>query len=114
MVLRVRFARGRRAPGARGNSIRWVVAAYSVLQPVAIAAWCLAGWRLGIDLGWSTRFPVRSGPLSHWQAWIAGAFTIQFAAYLLQRWMPLPDHRESTRVHPHRPQAGVASSSSYR
>ena len=112
MVLRVRFASGRRAPRRGGASLRFVVAACALLQPAAIAGWCLAGWRLGGDVGWTSRFPINSGPLSHWQGWIAIAFTIQFAAYLLQCLIPLPKAEDSARG-PQR-QAGMAGSSSFR
>ena len=111
MVLRMRFASGSR-PARTGVSFCFVVAAYSLLQPVAMALWCLAAWRLGMDLGWTSRFPIRSGLLSHWQAWIAIAFTTQFAGYLLQSLIPLPGDRRSPGLQ--RRQASATASSSSR
>jgi hypothetical protein len=94
MVLRIRFASGKRERQTRRQSARFVVAVCSLLQPVALVVWCVAAWRLGVDLGWASRFPIASGSLSHWQVWIAIAFTIQFTAYVMQRFIPTPDDDE--------------------
>jgi hypothetical protein len=107
MVLKVRFAGRRRLERERRRS-QFAIAACSLLQPVALGVWCVAGWRAGVDLGWTTGFPVTSGLLSHWQVWFAMALTIQFVAYLLQRLFAFPEEKETER-RPSQPRSGLAA-----
>jgi hypothetical protein len=47
------------------------VALPALLTPVAVAAYSLALWRLGADLGLTGEFFVSRGLFSHWQVWLA-------------------------------------------
>ncbi len=40
------------------------------LKPASMAAFVLAFWRLGSDLGWTSEFLFADGMASHWQLWI--------------------------------------------
>ena len=41
-----------------------------LLTPVAASAAALAAWRFGVDTGWTSRFFIAGGFLSHWQVWV--------------------------------------------
>lgn len=53
------------------------------ITPAALTALSLGLWRLTTDLEWTEWFPVSSGLLSHWQAWIALAIALKFGASAL-------------------------------
>ncbi len=53
------------------------------ITPAALTALSLGLWRLTTDLEWTEWFPVSSGLLSHWQAWIALAIALKFGATAL-------------------------------
>ncbi|HYL75337.1 MAG TPA: hypothetical protein VEU96_14085 [Bryobacteraceae bacterium] len=53
------------------------------VTPAALIALSLGLWRLTTDLEWTEWFPVSSGLLSHWQAWIALAIALKFGASAL-------------------------------
>ncbi len=59
--------------------------AASLMTPIALMAWALAGWRVASDMNWTGQFAIGSGLLSHWQVWIALGIAIQFGSFLLQR-----------------------------
>lgn len=40
------------------------------LKPASMAAFLLALWRLGFDLGWTSEFVFTQGMASHWQLWV--------------------------------------------
>jgi hypothetical protein len=56
-----------------------------LLTPVAVAAGALAAWRFGVDAGWTSRFFIAGGFLSHWQVWVAFAISAEVCAYILGR-----------------------------
>jgi hypothetical protein len=56
-----------------------------LLTPVAAAAGALAAWRLGVDAGWTSRFFIAGGFLSHWQVWVAFAVSAEVCAGCLRR-----------------------------
>ena len=86
MVLRIRFKRGPRIVKGRRKNQRIAVAVASLLTPVAAMAWALALWRIAADLNWAGRFAIASGPLSHWQFWLAAAAALQICSHLLNRY----------------------------
>ena len=51
-----------------------------------LAAFVLAAWRFGTDLGWTKDFIIPTGPLSHWQTWLAIAIASQIAVLAMNRW----------------------------
>ena len=53
------------------------------ITPAALTALSLGLWRLTTDLEWTEWFPVSSGLLSHWQAWIALGIALKFGASTL-------------------------------
>jgi hypothetical protein len=56
-----------------------------LLTPVAVGAGALAVWRFGVDTGWTGRFFIPVGFLSHWQVWGAFAISAEVCAYNLRR-----------------------------
>jgi len=50
------------------------------ITPVSITVLALGLWRLTTDLGVTSWFPISTGFLSHWQAWIALAIALKFVA----------------------------------
>ena len=40
------------------------------LKPASMAAFLLAFWRVGYDLGWTSEFVFAQGMASHWQLWV--------------------------------------------
>jgi len=59
-----------------------------LLTPVATVAGTLAAWRFGVDAGWTSRFFIAGGFLSHWQVWCALAISAETGAYMLRRANP--------------------------
>jgi hypothetical protein len=51
-----------------------------LLTPVAVAAGALAGWRFGVEAGWTNAFFITHGFWSHWQVWCAFAIGAQACA----------------------------------
>jgi len=71
-----------------------------LLQPAVLAAFVLAAWRFGTDLGWTREFVIASGPLSHWQVWLALTVILQVAVVALNRYgsaVPAPKPDETDR-----------------
>lgn len=66
--------------------------ASSLMTPLALMAWALAGWRLLADLKITGEFAISQGLFSHWQVWIAIAIVVQFAAFLLHRFARRDDY----------------------
>jgi len=56
-----------------------------LLTPVAVAAGALAAWRFGVDAGWTSRFFIAGGFLSHWQVWCEFAISAEVCAWSLRR-----------------------------
>jgi hypothetical protein len=83
----------------RKPEIRRLATGISVLlQPAVLAAFVLAAWRFGTDVGWTREFVISSGAFSHWQTWIAIAVVLQVAAIAFNRYgnvKPIPKSEES-------------------
>jgi hypothetical protein len=75
-----RLLRGLRPQGIDGLSLLGVL-----LTPIAAGAGALAAWRFGVDTGWTSRFFIAGGFLSHWQVWCAFAISAEVCAYSLRR-----------------------------
>src|SRR5579871_1635056 len=56
-----------------------------LLTPVAVLAGALGVWRLGVDPGWTSRFFIANGLLSHWQAWFGVAAGVYRSGHSLKR-----------------------------
>jgi hypothetical protein len=54
-------------------------------NPMSVAGYALAAWRVGADLNWTGEFFIEAGLLSHWQVWLAIAIAIQFGGAYLAR-----------------------------
>ncbi len=85
MLVRLRLGRGRRVRQQRNTVPRVLEAAAVLLQPAVLAAFALAFWRFGVDLGWTRAFPFAAGPLSHWQLWLALTVVLFAAVLVLNR-----------------------------
>ncbi|HTP87547.1 MAG TPA: hypothetical protein VMJ34_11365 [Bryobacteraceae bacterium] len=86
MLVRIRLGQGRRVKQNKPE-VRVIATGLSVLlQPVVLAAFVLAAWRFGTDLGWTQDFVISSGPLSHWQTWLAIALVLQAVVIALNRY----------------------------
>jgi hypothetical protein len=72
--------RSLRPQGIDGLSLLGVL-----LTPIAAGAGALAAWRFGVDTGWTSRFFIPGGFLSHWQVWCAFAISAEVCAYSLRR-----------------------------
>lgn len=71
-----------------------------LLQPAVLAAFVLAAWRFGTDVGWTRDFVISTGVLSHWQTWLAIAVVLQGSVIALNRYgnaKPLPNPEEPER-----------------
>ncbi len=82
MIVRIRLHR-RQSAGAVNRQA--ALMASTLMTPLAVMAWALAGWRLAADLEWTGAFAIQSGIFSHWQIWVAVGIVLQFAAFLLLR-----------------------------
>ena len=91
MVVRIRLRYGSAARKTIAWNRRLALMLSTLMTPVALMAWALAGWRLAADLQWTGEFAIRSGLFSHWQVWIATGLAIQFAAFLLHRFSQRDD-----------------------
>ena len=69
----------------------------SVLTPIAVLAGVLGAWRLGADLGWTSKFLVADGLLSRYQVWFAIAVGAQTSASILNRWVADQDKHDRSR-----------------
>lgn len=100
MRARIRLGRGRRVK-QKGTEIRRLAMGISVLlQPAVLAAFVLAAWRFGTDVGWTREFVIATGVFSHWQTWLAIAIVMQLAVIALNRYgnaRPIPKSEESDR-----------------
>lgn len=56
-----------------------------LINPVAVAGYTLAAWRVGSDLNWTGEFFISTGLLSHWQVWLALALGAQVGGAYLNR-----------------------------
>lgn len=60
------------------------------LDPAALAAFSLGLWRLGSDLNWTGNFFIGAGLFSHWQVWLALAFTAKLLLFSVRRVLDRP------------------------
>jgi hypothetical protein len=100
MHIRIRLGRGRRVKQSQPEIRRLATGVAVLLQPAVLAAFVLAAWRFGTDLGWTREFVISAGPLSHWQTWLAIAVVLQVAVVALNRYgnaKPLPKPEETDR-----------------
>lgn len=58
-----------------------------VLPPVAVVAAVFGAWRLAADPGWTGKFFITDGLLSHYQFWAAVAIGAQASVFILNRWI---------------------------
>jgi hypothetical protein len=59
-----------------------------LLKPASLAAFLLAFWRFGADLGWTSEFLISDGLMCHWQLWVAlGMSMIASEGYLSRRFV---------------------------
>jgi len=60
--------------------------AVDLLKPASLAAFVLAGWRLGSDIGWTSDFLFVEGILSRWQVWtVLGISMLAAESHLARR-----------------------------
>lgn len=85
MHVRIRLGRGRKVKQNKPEVRRLALGISVLLQPAVLAAFVLAAWRFGTDLGWTRDFVIATGALSHWQTWLAIAVVMQIAVIALNR-----------------------------
>lgn len=56
-----------------------------LLNPAAMIAMAFGLWRLGEDLGWTTKFLISEGLFSHWIVWIALSAALKATAVMAAR-----------------------------
>jgi hypothetical protein len=86
MQIRIRFRYGSRRPQKEALRRQVALMTASLMTPIAVMAWALAGWRLAADLKWTGDFAIQSGIFSRWQVWVALGILVQFGAFLLHRY----------------------------
>ena len=86
MRVRIRLGQGRRVKQNQPEVRRLATGIAVLAQPAVLAAFVLFAWRFGTDLGWTREFVIASGPLSHWQVWLAIAVSLQVAVVALNRY----------------------------
>ena len=65
----------------------------ALLTPLAVLAWTLGIWRLAADPGWTSRFFIASGLLSHWQAWFSVGICARASSRGLNKWLELQAYK---------------------
>jgi len=75
-----------------------LLAAASLMTPIALMAWALGIWRLAAGMKWTGEFAITQGFFSHWQVWCAVAIVVQFAAFLLSRLAGSPDKSQDAAL----------------
>ncbi len=97
MVVRIRLRLGQRhTSGARSRQS--LLALASLMTPVALMAWALGVWRLAASMKWAGEFAIAEGMFSHWQVWFAVAIVVQFAAFLLHRYVARGDDTDDAAL----------------
>jgi len=91
MHVRIRLGRGRKVKQNKPEVRRLAMGVSVLLQPAVLAAFVLAAWRFGTDIGWTRDFVIPTGPFSHWQTWLAIAVALQVAVIALNRYGGLSD-----------------------
>lgn len=86
MQVRLRFERGAHVHYGDGKNRRVALAAATLLAPAALAALLFALWRLGADIGVTTRFAISEGVFSHWPVWAGIAAALIFACVRLNQY----------------------------
>ena len=66
---------------------RWLSMVAAVLTPLAVLAGTLGVWRLAADPGWTSRFFIASGLLSHCQVWFTVAIAVGASSRGLNKWL---------------------------
>ena len=57
----------------------------ALLPAMALMAGVLAVWRFGVDVEWTSGFPIEQGLLAHWQVWLALSIGMQVAGIWARR-----------------------------
>lgn len=86
MVVRIRFAKGRKVSRKPNPNQHIAAAVAALLTPAAAMALVLGIWRITADLNWTSSFFIPSGPLSHWQVWLGAAAVLQLSSHFLNRY----------------------------
>jgi hypothetical protein len=60
-----------------------------LLTPLSVLAAALGVWRLAADPGWTSRFFIASGLLSHSQVWFALAIAVRVSSRGLNQWLKI-------------------------
>ena len=65
----------------------------ALLTSVAVVAGTLGIWRLAADPGWTSRFFIASGLLSHWQAWFTLGIGARASSRGLNKWLDIQAYK---------------------
>ncbi len=86
MIVRLRFASGRRVRIAPGKNRHVALAVAALMTPATLMMFVMAAWRIGSDIQLATEFPINQGLWSHWHVWIAAALLSHLTSVLLNRY----------------------------
>jgi len=64
---------------------QFALATATFLQPVALMAFAVALWRIGVDVRMARSFVISEGLFSHWQVWLAVTGVLQVGVLELNR-----------------------------
>lgn len=90
MKVRLQLGQGPPIRKVKGKNKKAALVAAALLAPIALLAFALACWRLATDLSLAQGFAFSTGPLSHWQVWLALGISIQGCSFALNRYGNLP------------------------
>ncbi len=86
MIVKLRFATGRRVKIASGKNRHVALAVAALMTPATLMMFVMAMWRIASDIQLATEFPINEGVWSHWQVWIASAFLSHLTSVILNRY----------------------------
>jgi hypothetical protein len=85
MVVRIKFAKGRKLAHGRKNR-HVALATAALLTPATFVTTVLAVWRVAADLHIAGQFAIDSGIFSHWQSWLGAAVLLHLCSRALNRY----------------------------
>jgi hypothetical protein len=94
MVIKIRLSYGPTMRKTAAANRQAALVMSTLMTPLAVMAWALGFWRIAADLRWAGEFAIPTGIFSHWQVWIAVAIAVQFAAFLLHRYVSRTDYED--------------------
>ena len=86
MIIRVRLQTGPRIRKAKGKNRHIAAAVAALLWPAVLVAYVLGAWALFAQIRLAGAFGIPNGLFSHWQVWLATAFSLHLGNTILSRY----------------------------